>query len=424
MQQKTKFIIVLTFICFVSLLFLPVKAWGVNTQPAGGGGGSCVPQCKTMWYYDDPYTAINPQRHYYCKEYYPLPPECTATTATTKEKDNWCCNNSTGTCYKCSKTGAWSTLSQCEACCPSGTYLECRPPLTTFWGADANKLYCKLATWCEVDPGDECSPQNSVCPASTPTPTTPKYSCNTSTWTCSQDSNGVYSSLSTCQSNCIKPSTTRYSCNTSTWTCFVNPNSIFSLAECKIVCQPGGILSCPGNDYCYACNKTTYQCYQISSGTYSTLSGCQNFCKAPSAPGGTTTTTTIAPPAPKCQIIEFSLNGKTNEDRDPLLVWVGSVIKGLVSTNTSCKTCTVESDDTWGNPSQEYTMALVNGYKAEEKFKIPTSGTYSFDLKCIGNPADPDDSDEDTTSLKAVQAINLPWWREIIPVLPGFLGGI
>jgi len=126
------------------------------------------------------------------------------------------------------------------------------------------------------------------------------------------------------------------------------------------------------------------------------------------------------PPAPTCQIIEFSLNGKTNEESDPLRVWVGSVIKGLVSTNAFCETCTVESTDTWGNDPDPkvYTMTLNNGYNADEEFKIDTSGTYSFTLTCQGS--DPDDIDEDTTSLQVVEAINLPWWQEIIPVLPGF----
>ncbi|HUS49469.1 MAG TPA: hypothetical protein VMZ91_04855, partial [Candidatus Paceibacterota bacterium] len=127
-----------------------------------------------------------------------------------------------------------------------------------------------------------------------------------------------------------------------------------------------------------------------------------------------------SPPAPTCDIYEFSLNGKTNEDSDPLRVWVGSVIKGLVSTNAFCETCTVESTDTWGNDPDPkvYAMTLNNGYNADEEFKINTSGTYYFTLTCQGS--DPDDIDEDTTSLQVVEAINLPWWREIIPVLPGF----
>jgi len=129
------------------------------------------------------------------------------------------------------------------------------------------------------------------------------------------------------------------------------------------------------------------------------------------------------PPAPKCQIFEFSINEKTNEDKDPLFVWVDAVLNGYISVNDSCTTCTVTSEDTWGNPPKSYTITSISTY-INETFKIPTSGTYSFKLECIGNTADPDDFDEDTVSLKTVEALNLPWWREIIPVLQGFLRGV
>ena len=41
MQQKTKFIIYLTLICFIFLLFLPVKVWAMNAHLGGGGGDKC-----------------------------------------------------------------------------------------------------------------------------------------------------------------------------------------------------------------------------------------------------------------------------------------------------------------------------------------------------------------------------------------------
>jgi hypothetical protein len=153
---------------------------------------------------------------------------------------------------------------------------------------------------------------------------------------------------------------------------------------------------------------------------------CKSHCKKPST-GPTSpppvSPPPVSPPAPKCQIFEFSINGKTNEDRDPLYVWVNASLKGYISVNDSCTECTVTSDDTWGNPPQDYTITSLTTY-ITEIFKIPTSGTYSFTVECIGNPANPDDFDEDTVSLKTVEALNLPWWREIIPVLPGFLRGI
>jgi len=64
----------------------------------------------------------------------------------------------------------------------------------------------------------------------------------------------------------------------------------------------------------------------------------------------------VSPPPPTCEIYEFSINDKTNEDKDPLLVWVNASLRGLISTNTDCTKCTVESTDTWGNPPKEYAI--------------------------------------------------------------------
>jgi len=105
-----------------------------------------------------------------------------------------------------------------------------------------------------------------------------------------------------------------------------------------------------------------------------------------------------------------------------LLVWVNASLRGLISTNTDCTKCTVESTDTWGNDPdpKEYAINFANNYKAEESFSIPEARTYSFTVTCQG----PDNTVVDNFSLETVEAINLPWWREIVPVLPGFLRGI
>jgi len=126
-------------------------------------------------------------------------------------------------------------------------------------------------------------------------------------------------------------------------------------------------------------------------------------------------------PPPTCQIIEFSLNGKTNEDQNPLIVWVNAVLRGYFSVLDSCKTCTVSSNDTWGNPPQTYEITTLDS-DYTETFKINTSGTYSYTLECVGT--DPEDIVTDILSLQTVKALNLPWWREIIPNLGGFLRGM
>jgi len=361
MQQKPKFIILITLICFIFLLFFPVKVWGVNSQLTGGGGGSCVKQCKTMWYYDDPYTAINPQRHYYCKEYYPLPPECAGTTTPTKEekeKDKWCCNNSTAECYECSKTGAWSTEAQCKAHCPSGTYLHCRPSLLTGKGS-----YCKPATWYIVNPGDECKKdadcQNGGTPPPPP-PATPKYSCNTSTWTCSQNLNGVYSSLATCQSNCPRPS--------------------------------AGGSPPPGSPP------------PVSPPPVS---------PPPVSPPPVSPPPTV-PETEPCWIFYLDL---------PARAWVGYSITGRWSASADCDDCDVDCTSYPECVWKLNNIGIVNIGANEYKFTLSQSGTYDYTLTCYGQGGT-----DKRTETATVEALNLPWWREIIPVLPkdlqGFLRGI
>jgi hypothetical protein len=123
-------------------------------------------------------------------------------------------------------------------------------------------------------------------------------------------------------------------------------------------------------------------------------------------------------PPPTCQIMSFTINGKDNSDQNPLIVWVNALLKGYFSVNDVCKTCTVSSSDNWNGT---YPISTSNS-SFTESFKINTAGTYSYILECVGT--DPEDIAIDTLSLQTVKAINLPWWREIIPNLGGFLRGI
>jgi hypothetical protein len=104
-----------------------------------------------------------------------------------------------------------------------------------------------------------------------------------------------------------------------------------------------------------------------------------------------------------------------------LIVWVKASLTGYFSVNDTCKTCRVSSSDTWGYPPQTYEITTLES-DYTETFKINTSGTYSYTLECIGT--DPEDIAIDALSLQVVKAENLPWWREIIPNLGGFLRGI
>ena len=140
-----------------------------------------------------------------------------------------------------------------------------------------------------------------------------------------------------------------------------------------------------------------------------------------------TITVNIVPPTipptipPTCQIYDFKINYKDNTQQDPLIVWVNALLKGYFLVNDSCKICTVSSDDTWGSPPQSYPISTLKS-SYTESFKITTAGTYSYTLECVGT--DPEDIVTDTLSLQTVKAVNLPWWREIIPNLLPFLRGM
>jgi len=358
------------------------------------------------------------------------PSEPELTTTTTKEtysgwkcRSTWC-NTSSEFCKKCKYSSSWTNTSglysskanceaKCQYKCKCKDYVEPQP--------ESPRYDCDISTYkCYVnlsglyrspfECGIICKTQGFF---STFFGTLfgSRYDCNTSTYQCEEVSTGLYNSRNQCESYCKEPPL-RYSCDTSTWTCDENPNGVYaSLSSCQSDCtNTCECRKCPSSGPCVKECKINSDC-NITSTT---------------KPPTTTTTSpppTSSPPAPKCQIFEFSINGKTNEDRDPLYVWVNASLKGYISVNDSCTECTVTSDDVWGNPPKDYTITSISTY-ITELFKIPTSGTYFFELYCIGDSADPDDFDEDTTSLKVVEALNLPWWREIIPVLPGFLRGI
>jgi len=181
-------------------------------------------------------------------------------------------------------------------------------------------------------------------------------------------------------------------------------------------------------------NKTaTSNTITITVSNISTHLECNSAGQCVSVPGaGVNLCNTDAdcpppPPPPTCTISEFTINEKCNtggncsQQQTPLIVWVNASLTGYFSVNNSCKTCTVSSDDTWGSPPQSYPISTLKS-SYPESFKITTAGTYSYTLECVG--ADPEDIVTDTLSLQTVKAVNLPWWREIIPNLLPFLRGM
>jgi hypothetical protein len=349
-----------------------------------------------------------------------------------KEK-GWKCTCNGGPCFEQFSTSPqYSTLARCELFCPCGTYKYCG----TKW---PNLGKCAETLWYNVNPGNECETA-SDCQASE------KYTCNAN-YQCVVDSNGLYTSLTTCQNNCIAPST-RYSCNTSTWTCSQDSHGSYSsLNTCNnncnngTTCTNGATQACTTSDNCPGSRTCTNNAWGACVDTPNdNCPGCTNgatqACTTSDNCPGTKTCTNNAwgacvdtpndncPPLP-CQINSFTINEKNNSEQDPLIVWVNASLRGYFSVLNTCTKCTVSSNDTWGNPDETYIMTnYAPEYEVSEQFKISQAGTYSYKLICIGDPDNPDDFDEDILSLETVQAVNLPWWREIIPNLGGFLRGL
>jgi len=80
----------------------------------------------------------------------------------------------------------------------------------------------------------------------------------------------------------------------------------------------------------------------------------------------------------------------------------------------------VSSNDAWNATYNEDQLKATNYYPSSN-FKITTPGTYHYILNCSGVCGS---SDRDSLSLANVEARYLPFWREIIPNLQGFLRGL
>jgi len=141
----------------------------------------------------------------------------------------------------------------------------------------------------------------------------------------------------------------------------------------------------------YSCNKSTWTCYQNSNGIYSSLSRCQDAC--------------VEPP---CMINYFEFLQQR--------AWVGYPITGKWSASDWCDDCDV---DCTPYPECVWKQDGIGTGSDERKFTLEESGDYTYTLTCYKSGGR--DQKQVTVNL---EALNLPWWREIVPVLPGFLRGI
>ena len=134
--------------------------------------------------------------------------------------------------------------------------------------------------------------------------------------------------------------------------------------------------------------------------------------------------------APTCSINKFEL---------PNRVWTGTDIKAEWLTSAGCNQAEITCCKTEGEECDEKdkceneNLSGEVSVKFEESFKtfqIAEPGIYYYQLKACGDGENNCDTRGDDLGADRieVQAINLPWWQEIIPVLPdklqGFLRGL
>ena len=316
--------------------------------------------------------------------------QCVGSTPTTRDdrESGWNCTPSTETCVYLSNTNktVFKTEARCKAYC-----IYCNACVKQYFGLWGEENCRKNYRNCSTGGTDACKTNADCQGVTTPPPPEPepvRYSCNTTTWRCEQKSGGMYSALSTCQSNCVKPS---------------------------------GVTSCPGGDNCYSCNRNTGECYRNYNGGYAGLAMCQKYCTTGGTSGTTAprpTTTTTVPP---CVINKFEL---------PKRAWVDIETTASWSTN-NCDTAEINciSDDCIEGV-ENLSGSVSVGINQSKNFTIKAPGTYRYELEACGPNNCRTYEDVLGTGLEyiEIEALHLPWWEEIIPILPdnlqGFLRGI
>jgi hypothetical protein len=417
-MNKTKYFILTLILCF-SLVFAvyPLKALHGATIFSNTTPVQSSQTTVTGYYIGSGYAIPNPVS----------PSEPSQPNAAQDEQySGWFCNPTKDSCFFGKKNSpGYDTQEQCEANCIYCRYCK---KLFGFFGPYG----CYGLKKC-TNNIDICT-TNGQCSSSGGEETT-KYKCSTSG--CVQDNtNGTYTT-SNCDNKCVKRcvgTSCQYSDNTSNsictyssqcynvskYRCSSNSGCIasssggYTTSNCSGKCVKRCVgTSCQYNDntanntcthssQCvdtgikYSCNENTGDCEEDSNGT--TFDICDSNC--PSIP---------SPSSEPCIIFDFSLPSKA---------WVDYPITGEWSASDWCEdcdiSCTLYPDCVWQDESI--------GKDGEHSFTIEQSGNHSYTLRCYGEESE--DFDVQTIS---VPAYNLPWWREIIPVLPdlqGFLKGI
>ena len=252
---------------------------------------------------------------------------------------------------------------------------------------------------------------------------------------CIVDSNGIYTSKSSCELACPD----YFSCSKSPLGCYPSSSGYIWKDACEnncyygFNCYPGYVCSygflgnytslgscelcCKNPDPCntyYSCNPdpNNPRCVVDSGGSYASWSYCADNCGSnggnppPTSPPPTSPPPTI-PETEPCIISYLRLPSKA---------WVNYSITGTWLASDWCNDCDINCSP---YPACVWQEEGIGTGPDENSFILEQAGTYYYTLICHGD----DDEDSISDSIK-VDAFNIPWWQEIIPVLPSFLRGI
>jgi len=146
----------------------------------------------------------------------------------------------------------------------------------------------------------------------------------------------------------------------------------------------------------YSCNTDTWTCYENPSGEYDSLLGCESQCPAP------------------CDITLNSNYPARFLDYDFILSW----------NTTNCANCealciNLDTElDAYPDCGKWQGPISLSGKKSLTPLR---SGKYQYIINCDGLGSDPEDKAGSIT--QDVKVSPLPWWREVLPRLSGFLRG-
>ena len=236
---------------------------------------------------------------------------------------------------------------------------------------------------CPVTPPPTSPPPTS--PSVIPTTCTCKV-CSASNWCSDRQYTGTgCPCIDTCSDHC-ECGATLERCKTATnCTCSV----IYSSIPCANTCRRD--TDCSGDTY--------------SPPPYNP----PPYNPPPTSPPPTSPPPTL-PQTEPCMINYFEL---------PERAWVGYPITGRWSASDWCDDCDVDCTSYPECVWKLNNIGIGDIGANEYKFTLEQSGTYNYTLTCYG-----EGGIDERTEFATVEALNLPWWREIIPVLPGFLRGI